>query len=429
MSNQSSTPKLVTKKHIARLERTRRQERLFVGIAIGAIVLVFSLLGYGYLDQNYLQLKEPVAEVNGEIITTRQWKERVQVQRLILLDQYQTALAYQNFGIDTSQQQQSIVLAMQQPLIVGQQALDALVEEALVRQEAKKLGITVTAQELEEEIQSAYGFFPNGTQTPTATATAFAFPTLSSQQLTLYPPTATPTEFLTSTPSPTSTPDRSVTATVTPTQALPTPTFVPLQATATATPYTLEGFNSTYATALENFRTSGISEATLRSVYEANLLRQKVLDAVTADVPRTEEQVWARHILVDDERTSGIVRSLLISGKDFAEVAQEYSKDTGSAIVGGDLGWFGRGAMVAEFENAAFSQEIGEIGIPVQSQFGYHIIQVLGHTDIPLSASQYEQKRETAFTEWLEQVKAEAAILVHEEWRDRVPPPPEGLGQ
>lgn len=186
---------------------------------------------------------------------------------------------------------------------------------------------------------------------------------------------------------------------------------------------------NTYATAIADFETSGISESTLRAIYEANLLRRKVLDAVTADVPRTEEQVWARHILVDDERTSGIVRSLLISGKDFAEVAQEYSKDTGSAIVGGDLGWFGRGAMVAEFENAAFSQEIGEIGIPVQSQFGYHIIQVLGHTDIPLSASQYEQKRETAFTEWLEQVKAEAAILVHEEWRDRVPPPPEGLGQ
>ncbi|MEW6083979.1 MAG: peptidylprolyl isomerase [Chloroflexota bacterium] len=429
MSNQSSPPKLVSKKHIARLERTRRQERLFTGIAIGAILIVVGLLVYGYLDLNYLQLKEPVAEVNGEIITTEQWQERVQVQRLILVDQYNQLVFQQNFGIDTTQQQQGILFTLQQPVLVGQQALDALVEETLIRQQAKELGITVSEAELEEALQSAYGFFPNGTNTPDPTATAFTFPTLSSQQLTLYPSTATPTEFLTATPSPTGTPDPSVTATATSTQAPPTPTFVPLPATATSTPYTLDGFNNTYATAIADFESSGISESTLRSIYEANLLRRKVLDAVTADVPRTEEQVWARHILVDDERTSGIVRSLLISGKDFAAVAQEYSKDTGSAIVGGDLGWFGRGAMVAEFENAAFSQEIGEIGEPVQSQFGFHIIQVLGHTDIPLSASQYEQKRETAFTEWLEKIKTESAILIHEEWRDRVPPAPEGLGQ
>ncbi len=429
MSNQSSTPKLVTKKHIARLERTRRRERLFIGIAVGAIVVVLGLIGYGYLDQNYLQLREPVAEVNGEIITTKQWQERVQVQRLILVDQYNQLVFQQNFGIDTTQQQQGILFTLQQPVLIGQQALDALVEETLIRQQANELGITVGADELEEALQSAYGFFPDGTKTPTITPTSFAFPTLSAQQLTLYPSTATPTEFLTATPSPTGTPDPAMTATATPTQAPPTPTFVPLPATATSTPYTLDGFNNTYATAIADFETSGISESTLRSIYEANLLRRKVFEAVTADVPRTEEQVWARHILVDDARTSGIVRSLLLSGKDFAEVAQEYSRDTGSAIVGGDLGWFGRGAMVAEFENAAFSQEIGEIGEAVQSQFGFHIIQVLGHTDIPLSANRYEQKRETVFSEWLEKIKTESAILTYEEWRDRVPPAPEGLGQ
>lgn len=429
MTNQRSTPKPVTKKHIARLERIRRQERLFVGIAIGAILVIVGLIVYGYLDINYLQLKEPVAEVNGEIITTEQWQERVQVQRLILINQYNELVFQQNFGLDTTQQQQSVLFTLQQPALVGQQALDALIEETLIRQQAKELGIAVSEEELEEALQSAYGFFPNGTRTPTATATEFAFPTLSSQQLTLYPSTPTPTEFLTATPSPTGTPDPSVTATATSTQAPPTPTFVPLPATATSTPYTLEGFNNTYATAVADFETSGISEATLRSIYEANLLRTKVLEAVTADLPRVEEQVWARHILVDDAKTSGIVRSLLLSGKDFAAVAREYSKDTGSAVAGGDLGWFGRGEMVAEFENAAFSQEIGEIGLPVQSQFGYHIIQVLGHTDIPLSASEYEQKRETAFAEWLEKIKSESAILIHEEWRDRVPPAPEGLGQ
>lgn len=429
MSNQSPTPKPATKKHIARLQRERRQVNLIRWIVFGSIAVVAGILLYGYLDLNYFQLNEPVAEVNGEIITTREWQERVQVQRYILLNQYNQAVFQQNFGIDTSQQQQSILLTLQQPAVLGQQALDALVDETLIRQQAKKLGISVSEEELEDTIQSAYRFFPNGTKTPTVTPTEFAFPTLSSQQLTLYPSTATPTKFLTPTPSPTETPNPAFTATATPTKARPTPTFVPELPTATPTKYTLEGFKNSYATAIANFDTNGISEKTIRSIYEMNILRQKVLEAVTADTPHTEEQVWARHILVEDAQTSGIVRALLLGGKDFAETATEFSKDTGSAASGGDLGWFGRGQMVSEFENAAFSQKVGEIGEPVQTQFGYHIIQVLGHADLPLTPSQYQQKQQQEFADWLEKIKGESAILIHEEWRDHVPPAPPNFGQ
>jgi parvulin-like peptidyl-prolyl isomerase len=85
--------------------------------------------------------------------------------------------------------------------------------------------------------------------------------------------------------------------------------------------------------------------------------------------------------------------------------------------------------MVPEFENAAFSQEIGAIGEPVKSQFGYHIIQVLGHNNNPLNASQLEQKRDTAFTEWLTQAKAAATITVNEAWPQRVPELPANFGQ
>ncbi|MFN8461728.1 MAG: peptidylprolyl isomerase, partial [Anaerolineales bacterium] len=389
------------------------------------IALVAGIIGYGYLDLNYLQLKKPVAEVNGEIITVQQWQERVQFQRISLLNQYQQMVFYQqNFGFDTSQQQQAIATQLQNDQLLGQTVIDQMVDEAVIRQQAKKLGITVTQKELDDSLHAAYGFYPNGTNTPAATATTFELPTLSSQQLTLYPHTATPTEFMTPTLAPTQTPNPASTATATPTKAVPTPTFVPLPATATSTPYTLDGFNNTYATAIANYGTSGISESTIQSINEAVLLRQKVMEAVTKDTPHTEEQVWARHILVDDQQTAIAVRSLLLQGKDFAEVANQYSKDTGSAAVGGDLGWFGRGAMVAEFENAAFSQKIGEIGEPVQTQFGFHIIQVLGHTDVPLSASQYQNKQQTEFNTWLENVKKETAILIHEEWRNLVPPAP-----
>jgi parvulin-like peptidyl-prolyl isomerase len=423
MSNQSSNPKALTKKHLARAERERRQTRLILGIGIGGIVLVAGLLVYGYLNLNYFQLQKPIVEVNGSAVTTGYWQERIQVERINLLNQYKYLQFQQNFGIDTTQQQQQVLFTLQSPDVLGQQVLDLLVDEELVKQEAERRGITVSKEEIDQAIQSTYQFFPDGTPTPTVTPTDVTLPTLSSQQLTLYPSTAIPTKAFTETPAPTSTPDPAVT------NAPPTPTFVPEPATATATPYTLDGFKSRFAEELKNFEASGVSEATLRKLFETDLLRTKVREALTADLQPTEEQVWARHILVEDERSLGIVQSLLAAGWDFAEVAKKYSKDTGSGINGGDLGWFGRGAMVPEFEAAAFSQAIGEIGKPVKSQFGYHIIQVLGHDELPINASQFQQKRDTAFTEWLAKAKSDATITTNEAWPQLVPDAPEGFGQ
>jgi parvulin-like peptidyl-prolyl isomerase len=98
--------------------------------------------------------------------------------------------------------------------------------------------------------------------------------------------------------------------------------------------------------------------------------------------------------------------------------------DTGSGANGGDLGWFGRGAMVAPFEEAAFSLEIGEISEPVQSDFGYHIIQVLGHQENPLTGTEFEQKKATVFSDWLTAAKEDAEITTYESWREVVPTEP-----
>src|SRR5258706_3996915 len=239
-TKQSSTPKIVTKKHIARLERERQQVRLIQTISITAIAIVVLLVGYGILDTTYLKLRKPVAEVNGEKIALNYWQERLQMSRINLVNNRQQYQYYQqNFGMDTSQQQQQIQLLLQTPETLGTQVLNQLIDEALVRQEAKKRGITVSAAEVEAKIQESLNFFPNGTPTPTITPTEVSIPTLTSEQLKLYPATSTPTEVLTATPAPTNTPDPASTATSTPAPA--TPTFLPQAATATATPYTLDG--------------------------------------------------------------------------------------------------------------------------------------------------------------------------------------------
>ncbi len=105
---------------------------------------------------------------------------------------------------------------------------------------------------------------------------------------------------------------------------------------------------------------------------------------------RQEEQARARHILVKVSpdappaeqakaklRAEGLAK-IARSGADFAELARKQSQDEGSRESGGDLGWFSRGRMVKEFEDAVFGHKPGEIVGPVQSQFGYHIIKVEG---------------------------------------------------
>jgi len=413
MANQSSTPKVITKKHIARLERERRQTRLILIIALTGILIVAGLLAYGSIRYNI------VADVNGVKITAGEWQERVKLQRVQMINVYSQYEFYQqNFGMDYSQQMQEILFSLQSPETIGQQVLDQMVDEILIRQEAEKRGITASAEEVEASIQENFNFFPNGTPTPTITPTDVSFPTLTSQQLTLYPPTTIPNQEPTLTPEPTATLDPlTPTATVAP--ASPTPVPEP-----TGTPYTLEGFQSEYGDMLKNFEEYGISEQTLRSVYEAQILRRKLMEEVTKDTPPTEEQVWARHILLEKEVEAREAYEMLQQGADFAQMARTSSKDTGSGASGGDLGWFGRGAMIPEFEKVAFTLEIGEISEPVQSQFGYHIIQVLGHQEVPLDASQREQKQSTDFSNWLVEAHGKAEIQTFDVWKERVPTEP-----
>lgn len=87
-------------------------------------------------------------------------------------------------------------------------------------------------------------------------------------------------------------------------------------------------------------------------------------------------KVNASHILVKTEQEAFIVLYDLSHGKTFEDEAKEKSLCP-SGKKGGNLGWFGRGQMVKEFENAAFSMKKGEISKPVKTQFGYHIIKVI----------------------------------------------------
>ncbi|MFN9691490.1 MAG: peptidylprolyl isomerase [Vampirovibrionales bacterium] len=86
-------------------------------------------------------------------------------------------------------------------------------------------------------------------------------------------------------------------------------------------------------------------------------------------------EVRASHLLVDSEEQAANLREEIVAGKEFAEVARTVSKCP-SGRNGGDLGFFGRGRMVPEFDQAAFTQPVGEISEPIKTQFGYHLLVV-----------------------------------------------------
>ncbi|MDQ0396333.1 peptidylprolyl isomerase [Labrys monachus] len=101
---------------------------------------------------------------------------------------------------------------------------------------------------------------------------------------------------------------------------------------------------------------------------------KKTYDEAVKKVP-PQEEVHARHILLDNEADAKKAYARVKAGEDFAKVAKEMSKDPG-ATDGGDLGWFTRDRMVKEFADAAFALKPGEISEPVKSQFGWHVIKL-----------------------------------------------------
>jgi peptidyl-prolyl cis-trans isomerase C len=96
----------------------------------------------------------------------------------------------------------------------------------------------------------------------------------------------------------------------------------------------------------------------------------------TSKEMKPEEEVRARHILVENEDDAKKAAARVKGGEDFAKVAAELSKDPGSKTDGGELGFFTKDRMVAPFAEAAFKMKPNEISDPVQSQFGWHVIQV-----------------------------------------------------
>ena len=432
MDSKHEKPAVKPRKPLTHAEKEKLTTRwVTIGFSITAILIIL-LIGYGILYESVIKYNTTVATVDEDKISARQFIERVRLRRKLYVENYKYVYNMaQYFASEPSMasyftsQLDSYSSALANPKQFGESILDQMMEERIIAKEAGKRGLQVSEKEIDLFLQDQFGFYPDGTPTPSPTEVIFGLPTISPSQEALlnYTPTPTlePTQSATATPN-LPTPTAVATAEQTPTtqQAAPTsqPTATAEAANAatatpepTATVYTRELYDKNIKEYYATLEADKVPEAALRDYARNYLLRLKLQESYNLN-PEKSEQVWARHILVEKEADAVGVLARLEKKEDWAKIAAEVSLDTGNKNSGGDLGWFTKGRMVLPFEEAAFALKEGEISQPVKTDFGWHIIQVVGHAELPMT-----------FDDWVIKIK-ENYKMEKKSWENMVPSEP-----
>lgn len=418
----------VTRKQLVGVEKDRAYNRILLIITAIVVITVLGLVSWALIQERIIAPRTIVAIVEGEEITGREFQSRVRANRQQNIGTYiQLVQDYQIFGTDPSIGQQ-ILSQLQQiqfqltPASMGSITVNQLVDDRIIILEAEKLGISVSEADVDKELEGFFGYYPNGEPTVTATSTLIATSTLSETQMAFI--TLTPSITPLGTVTPSATAEESVEAESTSIAVgteVPTATSLP-----TATPYTSEGYEEVFQNYLDIQKTDiGLTEEDLRSIVRANLYRNALFELVTQDVASEEEQVWARHILVETKEQAIEIIAELENGAEWVDLTAEHSLDPGNAASGGDLGWFAFTSMVEPFAEAAFDLDIGEISEPVESNFGWHIIQALGHELRPLSRQQVVEANNRLFQDYVQSLRNDYEWEISETWFDITPDDPD----
>ncbi len=384
---------------------------IVTGVIAAVIILI---LAGAFLIEGVIQPNQAVANVNGQNISTRDFQKRV------VFDRWRTgtllASVYNQFGpqyaeqLFTSQQSPYAQLYQQLsfPTTMGRAVLDEMTEALLVQQYAKANNISVSDEEVNKKMFDFFGYNPNPqTATPTQTPSTTPTPLVS----------PTPTATLTVTPAPSQT----VTPTVT-----PIPTGVP-----TATPGPTEQRQNFEKTSKNYFeqaaKATHLTEAEIRQIFYEQAIRDKVKEAIAGKPQDQQDQIKARHILVDTEEQAKDIMTALQQGESFAALAKVSSKDTGSGAQGGELGWKGKGEYVPEFEAAIWKDtaKVGDVLGPIKTQYGYHVIQIEGHEMRTLTDSEKTALQDKIYNDWLTKERQDQTkVKTFDIWIDRVPSNP-----
>lgn len=400
---------------------------IFVGIG-AAIALVVLLLVVAFIVDGFIRPSQSVATVNGQNISVNDFVQRFRLERALQYNIINNALndAVEDFGVDVNQAAQTILGTepyatfyneYNNAEIMGLRVLDDMVNQRLIEAYVSANNITVTDEQIDAKINEIIGYDPEAVA-------------LIGTDLTATPePSATPTPFVSPTPSPTAAPTEEPTATPTLEGGITaTPTSTPV---ATATPQptrSADEVRTTFETRKRDLISqvasqAGVSEQTVRDYFRFLAIQDAIGDLQTGDTGETTQYADVRHILVETEEAAADIIAALSAGESFAELAKASSTDTGSGANGGELGWAPISNYVPEFADAVREAEIGAIVGPVESDFGFHIIQVRAREQREATEAEISRARALAFDAWLEELRAEneGNFQTNSAWADNLP--------
>ena len=417
----------VRKRRVPRREIEARRLRLLRwGVAAAGLITLVIIAG-GVIYENVLKPNQALASVGSETITRQDyWKARTN-------DLYEQAQQYLDFAqfVGPDQRGQYEALAQQSlaqaPDVWGstdvdETSLGQMIDDRLYLQGLDDLELAITPEEIDTFALNR--FAPPGapliapSPTPTYTAERAEIATSTAAAL-LTTPLATPLAGRPVSGTPAAGTPAGGTPVASPFAISGTPGATPLAEIPTvppATPNPAEARATAevgYAQfAEEFFALAHLSpEDYERLIVAPALARQKVSDALGAEIGQSAPQVNAAHILLPTQEAAEAARARVAAGEAFATVASEVSTDQGTAGNGGDLGWFTRAEMVPAFAETAFSLEPGTVSEPVETEFGWHIIQVTeSDPDRPLTDIQINRLQQVVVDRWLEEQRATAAV-------------------
>lgn len=399
----------MTRKHLARAEREARQQRwLLIGVA-AVFVVVVGLVGYGYLDERVFKLQQPVATVRNTPITTGDFQKRVRFTRAQIISQISQLEAQRaQFAADpqlsyfTQQIDQNLGSLQQQletPSLLGGQVLDAMVEEELIRQEAATRGVAVPADEVQTTIEHSFDFYR-------------------------VPPTATPTRLPTSTPASSPTPQPTATVSITPT-ATPAPTWTPEP---TSTPVTEQAFTAEFGSYMSQLAQTGITENDYRELVRVSLLRNKLQETFSRDVPTSTEQIQFRYVFFETQDGAQTAEAQLKSGLSYDDLYARVQAGQVVSATGGLQPWTPTDEIAdtfgPEIQQALLSLAISQTSQIVTDTYGlsYTILQQAGREVRPLTSTQIEDRQQQTFQAWLDSQRTGPDVnLFNNRYLDRMP--------
>lgn len=403
----------------SRAEKEEELQRWAIRGVVAVAAVLALLVGIAFAYEQLIIPNQPVASVSGETIYVAEFRQEYLLERNRLLLQLNQI---QNSGYDIQQLSQqepyrSWISEVNVPDQLGLRVINDMVDDKLLAQAAAARNISVDDDALDQAAERYFGF------DPTEAALIGVEPTATLE------PTVTPTPFVSPTPS--NTPAPSPTALPTAESDLAeedTEPAVTPQPTVVEPTQSAEEVRQDFIQNQQDHRAYydrvGVAEETLDRFFERNALESLLADAL---VPDDGALLYAdaRHILVEDEATALAALEALESGESFAALARAISTDPGSGSRGGELGMAFVGNYVAEFRQAIEGAETGALVGPVESEFGFHILQVRHKEE--RTGPEYDFQRDQAKRQELEQLQESLreeqsdSIEIYDIWLNHIP--------